>query len=54
MAGIIVFSETGCKPKPACGNRRDHRKRKKRVHKVAPTMGMNNKNGLKNFEIKFS
>ena len=37
-AGIIVL-ETGCQPKPACGNKRDHRRRKRRVHAFAPTMG---------------
>jgi hypothetical protein len=37
-AGVIVVSDTGCKPKPGCGNKRDHRKRKKRVKKFAPAM----------------
>ena len=37
-AGVIVVSGTGCKPKPGCGNKRDHRKRKKRVKKFAPGM----------------
>jgi hypothetical protein len=53
LAGTIIFSETGCGPKPACGTKRDHRIRKKRVHKFAPSMGMN-KAGLKNKEIYFS
>lgn len=52
--GIILVSDTGCKPKPACGSRRDHIKRKKKVHKIAPSMGANNKHGLKSNEIAFS
>ncbi len=40
-AGVIIMSETGCKSKPACGNKRDHRKRKKRVKKFAPGMSYN-------------
>ena len=35
----IILSETSCAPKPGCGNKRDHRVRKRRVHKFAPTMG---------------
>jgi hypothetical protein len=38
-AAVILVSETGCGPKPACGTKRDHRKRKKRVHAFAPSMG---------------
>jgi hypothetical protein len=37
-AGTILVSESGCGPKPACGNKRDHRKRKKHVKKFAPSM----------------
>ena len=36
---LIVVSEISCTPKPGCGNKRDHRVRKRRVHKFAPTMG---------------
>ena len=39
MTAIILLPETGCKEKPACGNKRDHRRRKKRVHNFAPSMG---------------
>lgn len=35
----IILSETSCAPKPGCGSKRDHRVRKRRVHKFAPTMG---------------
>ncbi|CAN5488701.1 hypothetical protein BH10BAC1_BH10BAC1_05160 [soil metagenome] len=36
-ATVIVVSD-GCAPKPGCGNKRDHRIRKKRVKKFAPSM----------------
>ncbi len=39
MAGVIIISETGCAEKPGCGSKRDHRVRKRRVHKFAPAMG---------------
>lgn len=40
LAGIIITSEMGCaQQKPGCGSKRDHRIRKKKVHKFAPTMG---------------
>ena len=51
--GAIVISDTGCGPKPACGTKRDHRRRKKRVHQFAPTMGMNNPSLSKNEKISF-
>lgn len=38
-AGLLIITETGCVEKPGCGSRRDHRVRKRRVHKFAPTMG---------------
>jgi hypothetical protein len=37
-AGTVIVADSGCAPKPACGNKRDHRKRKKRVKKFAPSM----------------
>ncbi|MGZ4033664.1 MAG: hypothetical protein ACXVPU_07930 [Bacteroidia bacterium] len=37
-SGVIVIADTGCRPKAACGSRRDHRIRKKRVKKFAPSM----------------
>ena len=37
LTGVILFSD-GCAPKPGCGNKRDHRIRKKRVKKFAPSM----------------
>lgn len=52
-ASVIVVSDMGCAPKPGCGNKRDHRKRKKRVHNFAPSMGMNNTQDLKIKEIRF-
>ena len=42
IASVIVFSEMGCASKPGCGSRRDHRVRKRSVHKFAPSMGYNN------------
>ncbi|MFL5764648.1 MAG: hypothetical protein ACJ77K_11955 [Bacteroidia bacterium] len=39
-AGVIIVADSGCAPKAACGNKRDHRRRKRRVHKFAPTMAM--------------
>lgn len=33
-----VFLLDGCAPKPGCGNKRDHRRRKKSVKKFAPSM----------------
>ena len=50
-AAVIVVSDTGCKPKPACGNKRDHRKRKKRVKKFAP--GMSNWNSKPTGKAKY-
>ena len=39
-AGLLIVTETSCvREKPGCGSRRDHRVRKRRVHKFAPTMG---------------
>ena len=38
-AGAIIFSDIGCAPKPACGNRHDHKKRKRAVKRMAPSMG---------------
>jgi len=39
-AGVLILSETSCvREKPGCGSRRDHRVRKRRVHKFAPAMG---------------
>lgn len=36
----FVVSESGCvQEKPGCGSKRDHRVRKRRVHKFAPSMG---------------
>ncbi|MCX6294741.1 MAG: hypothetical protein NTX97_01530 [Bacteroidetes bacterium] len=51
-AGVTIFSEMGCAPKPACGTRRDHRIRKKRVHKFAPSMGMNSKPSINYYVSK--
>ena len=35
----IMFVDSGCQQnKPGCGNKRDHRKRKKSVKKFAPSM----------------
>ena len=53
FTGIIVLSDTGCRPKAACGTRREHRIRKKRVHKFAPSMGMVNPSTLKNGKFSF-
>ena len=39
MAAVIIISDTGCAPKPGCGSKHDHRVRKRRVHKFAPSMG---------------
>ena len=39
FAGLLILTETSCVEKPGCGSRRDHRVRKRRVHKFAPTMG---------------
>lgn len=47
-AGVIVVSSMGCRPKSACGSKRDHRKRAKRVKKFAPTMSMNDQLLLNN------
>ena len=39
-AGVLIVTETSCvREKPGCGSKRDHRVRKRRVHKFAPTMG---------------
>lgn len=35
---LIVVADSGCAPKPGCGNKRDHKKRKKSVKKFAPSM----------------
>jgi hypothetical protein len=51
-ASIIVVNEMGCAPKPACGTKRDHRKRKKRVHKFAPSMGINSKPSINYYVSK--
>ena len=37
-SSIIIVSDMGCTPKPACGNKRDHRRRKKSVKRFAPSM----------------
>lgn len=36
LSGIFLLD--GCAPKPGCGNKRDHRRRKKSVKKFAPSM----------------
>lgn len=42
FAGIIITSELSCtQQKPGCGSKRDHRIRKKRVKKFAPSMSYN-------------
>ena len=38
-AGVIVVSEIGCAAKPGCGNKRQHKARKKQVRRMAPSMG---------------
>lgn len=39
LVGIIITSEMGCaQKKPGCGSKRDHRVRKKKVKKFAPSM----------------
>ncbi len=36
---LIVVADSGCvQEKPGCGNKRDHRRRKKSVKKFAPSM----------------
>lgn len=36
---LIVIVDSGCQQsKPGCGNKRDHRRRKKSVKKFAPSM----------------
>ncbi len=35
---LIVVADSGCMQKPGCGNKRDHRRRKKSVKKFAPGM----------------
>lgn len=37
-ASVVVISDMSCTPKPGCGTKRDHRKRKKKVKKFAPGM----------------
>jgi hypothetical protein len=49
IAGVIIISETACAPKPDCGSKRDHRVRKRRVHKFAPAMGYINPANAKEF-----
>ncbi len=39
VSALVILSETGCGPKPACGNKRDHMKRKRATHRMAPGMG---------------
>ena len=36
VSAIFIFD--GCAPKPGCGNKRDHRRRKKSVKRFAPGM----------------
>ena len=36
LSGLFLLD--GCAPKPGCGNKRDHRRRKKSVKKFAPGM----------------
>lgn len=36
VSGIFLLD--GCAPKPGCGNKRDHRRRKKSVKRFAPSM----------------
>ena len=37
-AGVIVISDMGCAPKPACGSNHDHKVRKRKTHHMAPSM----------------
>lgn len=37
-AGSIAVSGIGCKTKPACGNKQDHKKRKTNMKRMAPAM----------------
>lgn len=39
ILSTIMVADSGCvQEKPGCGNKRDHRKRKKKVKKFAPSM----------------
>lgn len=38
-AGVVVMSEMGCAAKPGCGNKHQHKKRAKKVKRMAPMMG---------------
>ncbi len=37
-AGAVVFSTTGCAPKPGCGSKHQHKVRAKKVKRMAPGM----------------
>ncbi len=37
-ASVIVIVNTGCKSSAACGSKKDHRKRAKSNHRMAPSM----------------
>ena len=50
LSGIFLLD--GCAPKPGCGNKRDHRRRKKSVKKFAP--GMSYQYNSKTTKIYFS
>jgi len=38
-AGIIVFSTISCAPKSACGTKKQHKARGKKIRRIAPSMG---------------
>lgn len=38
-AGVIVFSNMSCTPKSACGTKKQHKARGKKIRRMAPSMG---------------